>query len=70
MVFVCTGYHVGLARFVQASTTTTEPFVEVKLNPKPLVPEPTVKTPVWTDGFHNTEGKPAKKAPQPVVPGK
>ena len=60
----------GLARFVQASTTMTMLLVPVMLNPNWFVRTPKLASLVCTCGFHSTVGRPPNVVPQPVVPGR
>ena len=66
---VCHGAQTGLARFVQASTTTTRPLVPVMLNPNRLVRTPKLGALVCTWAFQSTGGRPtAQRSPSPWSP--
>ena len=69
-VLVPTGNQMGLARFVQASTTAGMFVVPVMVKPNPLLLTPNVELVVWMQGFHKRAGRPANVAPQPVLPGR
>ena len=63
-VFVLTGDQLGLARFVQASTTMTRLLDPVMVNPKRFVRRPKAASLVCTCGFHSTSARPPKAVPR------
>ena len=68
-----TGNQVGLARFVQASTTTERLVAQEMTKPKPLLCTPKPEPLSRMSGFgshHSAVVSPPKVASQPVVPGR
>jgi hypothetical protein len=72
-VRVWSGVQTGLARLVQAPTTTEALVAQEMINPKALLCTPKLGPKFRMVGFgrsHHAVGQPAKDALQPVVPGK
>ena len=72
-VLVETGDQIGLARSVEASTTTSVLVAQEILKPKPLVSTPKLgpKSRMTGSGRNQSRvGLPPNVGPQPVVPGK
>ena len=72
-VLVRTGDQIGLARSVQASTTTEMFVAQEMMKPNPLVRTPKLGPLFRINGYgsdHSAVGRSANVGPQPAVPGR